>query len=119
MTEAELQLLVIRSQDIDSSAEFYRSIGVDMVEEQHGNGPRHFAAELGRLVFEVYPLGKSDVTSGARLTFAVDNLEIVDSLPEEQVIKAPSYTDRGYLAVVKDPDGHTIELTQNIAHQDS
>ncbi len=110
----ELNLIVIRSDDIDSAAEFYRMIGLPIVEERHGSGPRHYAAELGKLVFEIYPLGKRKSTQDVRLGFFVLSLDdTIWALDETTVIKQPpARTERGYMAVIEDPDGHIVELIQ-------
>ena len=101
----KLSLLVLRCTDIEQSKEFYSTIGMAFVREQHGAGPEHYAFEKDGFVFELYP-GKPDNT---RVGFNVDSLErTVDSL-----------TTRGYevrrtskRALAKDPDGRTVELTE-------
>ena len=52
---ATLNLLVIRAQQPEKLAAFYRLLGVDFHEEQHGSGPRHFCSTEGGSVFEIYP----------------------------------------------------------------
>lgn len=103
-------LLVIRSSDIDRAAEFYAKLGLILKVEKHGSGPRHFAAEIGKTVLEIYPLGNRQPTTDIRLGFLVTSLnavlEYVGSTTEIVV------TEYGYQAVVHDPDGHTIELTE-------
>ena len=105
-----ISLIVIRSKDIDESALFYRQLGMQLAEEKHGNGPRHFATEIGQTVLEIYPLGRKDPTSSLRLGFFVMKL---DTILERLGVEAkPELTDYGYQAVINDPDWHTIELTQ-------
>jgi hypothetical protein len=55
MTSPRLNLIVIRSLDAVRLVAFYRMLGISFVEEQHGNGPVHWAADLDGLVLEVYP----------------------------------------------------------------
>lgn len=50
-----LNLVVIRSADLDRSESFYRTLGLTFTRHRHGAGPEHLSCELGPLVFEVYP----------------------------------------------------------------
>jgi catechol 2,3-dioxygenase-like lactoylglutathione lyase family enzyme len=38
-----LVALVLRCADVDTTAAFYRALGIELVEEQHGTGPRHLS----------------------------------------------------------------------------
>jgi hypothetical protein len=111
---ASLRLVVIRSQDIERSAEFYRTIGLDLVKHRHGTGPEHFAAEQYGWVFEVYPeTVKSGSTRGARVGFNVSDLDLViDKLQRSgsAIVTQPTESEWGRRAVVIDPDGHRVEL---------
>ena len=60
MTGIGLKRLVIKTQDLETATRFYRLIGFNLTEERHGTGPRHFAAEIGQTVFEVYPAKRGD-----------------------------------------------------------
>jgi len=51
-----LNLVVIRSADIERAAAFYKELGLVMIKQQHGNGPEHYSAQLGITIFEIYPL---------------------------------------------------------------
>src|SRR4051812_27334640 len=55
MSNVSLNLLVIRSPDIDRSARFYELLGLSFTKHAHGTGPVHYAGELGSAVFEIYP----------------------------------------------------------------
>src|SRR5262249_2655095 len=47
--------LVIRTIDVARALSFYRALGLDFTEEQHGAGPRHFCCDLGGMILEIYP----------------------------------------------------------------
>jgi predicted enzyme related to lactoylglutathione lyase len=83
---------------------------------RHGNGPEHFAAELCGSVFELYPLSPDGAsTLGTRIGFKVPSVDAaVAGLSDYvgAVVKLPHDSEWGRRAVVKDPDGHRIELTQ-------
>lgn len=66
------------------------------------------------MVFEIYPLSqKSSPTTGMRIGFRVEAVdEIVERLSQVggQILTPPSDSEWGRRAVVKDPDGHVVEL---------
>ena len=89
-------------------------VGVLFQRERHGNGPIHLACE-GAAVFEIYPLGSSQVPStSVRIGLSVDDVDacVDDRIAElgGSIVKAPHDSPWGRRAVVKDPDGHTVEL---------
>lgn len=118
----QINLLVIRTADITTLAKFYEQLGISFHYHQHGNGPFHYSAELEGLVFEIYPLLKSqkNADSSLRLGFDIDNLDdLILKLKQAQVeiIKNPTHTDWGYVAIIKDPDGRKIELKESLPKQ--
>ena len=80
----------------------------------HGNGPEHYASDMCGFVFEIYPQKDADdQTTNTRLGFNVDDVDgVVDLLREidATVVTEPTDTEWGRRAVVKDLDGHTVEL---------
>ena len=109
-------LLVLRVRDIDRAAEFYRKIGLELVIERHGKGPEHYASEIEGFVFEIYPqTDHSQPTTGVRIGFQVHSIDkVVADLAEAgaEVVTAPHDSPWGRRAVVKDTDGHMVELTE-------
>jgi catechol 2,3-dioxygenase-like lactoylglutathione lyase family enzyme len=102
-------LIVLRCADVERAREFYEAIGLVLVAEQHGAGPRHYSATIGETVLELYPR-RSAETRGMRLGLSVPDLAVVVAAVERaggRVVR----TDAAH-AIVEDPDGHTIELTQ-------
>jgi len=92
---------------------FYSSLGARFESERHGNGPEHYAATLSDdLVLEIYP-APDGVTpdSGLRLGFTVSDIE--ETLRSLGQNNAPRQTQWGLRAIVRDPDGRTVELMQN------
>ncbi|MDF1663390.1 MAG: hypothetical protein P1V97_16580, partial [Planctomycetota bacterium] len=59
---AKLSLLVLKTKQMLELKEFYERLGLQFVEEKHGRGPLHFAATLGSLVLEIYPLSDEEST---------------------------------------------------------
>ena len=51
----ELEAVVLRCADIEATRTFYESLGIEVTEERHGTGPKHYSARLGGGVVEFYP----------------------------------------------------------------
>lgn len=68
-------LLVIRASAIETTLEFYRSLGLSFVREQHGAGPIHYSCDLGGFVFEIYPARDGEANDSAMLGFKVESLD--------------------------------------------
>lgn len=104
-----LCLIVLRVRDLETSRCFFEALGCKLVPEQHGRGPRHYSFSFGELVVELFPaLGKN--TSDLRLGMRVSELSAVLAHVEDAggvIVSRHQHT-----AIVKDPDGHTIELAQ-------
>ena len=59
MSTPQINLLVIRTIQPKTLAEFYELLGMEFQYHQHGKGPFHYAATLNDFVFEIYPLLKN------------------------------------------------------------
>jgi lactoylglutathione lyase len=99
------------------AVEFYSLLGLRFTQHRHGNGPEHFAAELGSSVFELYPLAPNVAsTLGTRIGFRIPSLEAVIAALGDYpaaVHSPPKMSPWGLRAVVADPDGHLVELIQS------
>lgn len=120
MSNPVLNLLVLRAASIDQSVSFYSKLGLVFVQEQHGSGPVHYSCTLGATVIEIYP-GKPgsapDRKNAGATTIGVqvENLDlVVESLKKggNTILTEPQDSAWGRRAVVQDPDGRAIELTQ-------
>lgn len=112
---ANLNLVVIRSHEIEKAVQFYTALGLAFIREQHGNGPEHWASTSGRSTFEIYPASQTYDSSGIRIGFEVTSIEsVLGQLTAMGVtIHRPlRESPWGLRAVVRDFDGHTVELTQ-------
>lgn len=108
-------LLVLRSPDIHRAAAFYlRALGIPFALERHGAGPEHYAASVDGFVFELYPVGAGrPPTTSVRIGFRVASVDDLMPLVQDaggEVVSSPRDSAWGRRAVVKDLDGHTIEL---------
>ena len=113
-TSPHLNLLVLRSPDIDRAVKFYTAMGLSFTKHAHGAGPEHYASKMAGLVFEIYPAtSAAPSTASTRIGFMVDSIDDVVRLVAEAgavIVKAPHDSEWGRRAVVKDLDGHTVEL---------
>jgi predicted enzyme related to lactoylglutathione lyase len=109
-----LNLVVLRSSDIDRAAAFYRQVGLLFTRHSHGSGPEHYSSEVSGLVFEIYPLfPKAQPTVGTRIGFRVDSVDQIVLLLAQigaEVLTRLCDTEWGRRAVIKDLDGHVVEL---------
>lgn len=113
----QLNLLVLKTDKMAGQAAFYSALGFTFEQHRHGNGPLHYASTGSNPVLEIYPLPKNITTpdSTSRLGFVVEDLvALVTTLQEINVtiVSPPAQTEWGFTAVVQDPDGRKIELTQ-------
>ena len=111
-----LNLVVIRSVDLDRSEAFYGALGLFFDRHSHGSGPEHLATDPYKdgYVFEIYPANEQvGSTKGTRIGFNVDAVDAyVDELVAAggKITQAPHDSEWGRRAVVTDPDGHKVEL---------
>lgn len=116
MTPTALNLIVLRSADLERAARFYECLGLKFAQHRHGSGVEHLAAELGGMVFELYPLSSNGAsTLGTRIGFCIPSLETaIAALRDypEAIISPPQDSEWGLRAIVADPDGHRVELVQ-------
>jgi predicted enzyme related to lactoylglutathione lyase len=117
MESVSLKLLVLKTHDLAAACRFYRALGFTLTEEQHGRGAVHFSAPLGDGVLELYPLPPDQpADASTRIGFAISNLDAtIAGITEAggQIEKTPRETPWGYMAVVLDSDGRSVELYQN------
>jgi lactoylglutathione lyase len=122
MAKPVLNLIVLRAINLADTLKFYQSLGLEFVEEKHGAEPTHYSSELNGVVIEIYPdkgSAPSDQksASGIFLGFQINSIErTLETLKKlEIVITTPlQKTEWGFRAVVRDPDGRAVELTQRV-----
>ena len=109
-----LNLVVLRSPDIHRAAKFYNALGLLFTEHSHSSGPVHYSSEVSGLVFEIYPATSNLAsTTSTRIGFNVDSVDSLIPLLLQagaQIVSPPTDSEWGRRAVVKDLDGHTVEL---------
>lgn len=113
---ARLNLVVLRARDAQRLAAFYSNLGLNFVRHRHGAGPEHFASEDGGGVFEIYPArADAEPTRELRLGFEVADVQLAVARlagTGAEIISAPAASPWGLRAVIKDIEGHKVELTE-------
>jgi predicted enzyme related to lactoylglutathione lyase len=108
-----VMLLVLRCTDVERARKFYEALGLAFTAEQHRAGPLHYSTTIGQTILELYPR-RSAETRGLRFGLLVSDVAAALGVVERaggKVVRAESA--QAPLAIVEDPDGHTIELMQS------
>jgi catechol 2,3-dioxygenase-like lactoylglutathione lyase family enzyme len=115
-----LTLIVLRAADLEATRAFYLALGLPLAEERHGNGPLHYSADLGGTVLEIYPgrpgsapdRGSGGATlHGFRVASLGAALAALEALGAP-VVTPPRPSPWDLRAVVLDPDGRAVELSE-------
>lgn len=115
MSGGALGLIVLRTKHIQKVIAWYGLLGVEIEKEKHENTRSTYVANLDGLLLEFLPLSEemNAPEPNVRLGFVVDDLDktLADLKANATVvINPPQSTSRGYRAVVRDPDGRSIEI---------
>jgi lactoylglutathione lyase len=120
LSSSSLNLVVIRSRDIEQAVRFYSHLGLRFHKQQHDGGPEHYSTKIGNTVFEIYPQSQQGASSlGVRLGFVVNSLsDVPNEMRDDSVNVITQLWKRewGYGCVVEDFDGHKVELTEKCAN---
>lgn len=118
-----LNALILWSAQAKRVAAYYRMLGVPLEDEDHGDGHVHQACELGPVHMAVYdadgpnrPPPQRREAGGALIGFKVPDLDAViarlQAAGEHRELVAKQTMDWGVRVVLTDPDGRSVELTQ-------
>jgi catechol 2,3-dioxygenase-like lactoylglutathione lyase family enzyme len=111
----KLNLLVLRTAKLEDMRTFYSALGARFKKERHRDGPEHYAATLNDdFVLELYPaMDGAMPDAGLRLGLRVDDIgETLRSIGQSAALHQ---TQWGLCALVRDPDGRTVELVESQA----
>lgn len=121
--EPKLELLVLRTNDLQRAKEFYSCLGFKFIEEKHGSGPTHYSTQIHNTVMEIYPGTEAEPLSprnagAVMLGLTVESLnQVIEKLAEigispERPIRE---TELGKTTTILDVDGRFIQLTEPIS----
>lgn len=119
----EVASLVLYASDRRRTAAFYRTLGLDLVDERHDGGPEHSVTNLGSVHFAVYQADRPDPAQpppwhqpGCSFPGVwVEDLEATTGALRSAghpVLLDHETRSWGCRTVVADPDGRPIELNQ-------
>lgn len=118
----EMASIVLFAEDADRTIRFYRAAGVDLQDEDHGDGFVHSATDVGDVHFAVFEASTKDEktspwrTSGSTFVgFYVPSLDrTATSLTSlgAQVLLEHQVKPWGCRMVFEDPDGRAVEINQ-------
>ena len=109
---ARLDLLILRSENIKRLKEFYSSLLMTKFEKHADHGPAHYGAILGEVLIELYPT-KKRISNLDSPGFKVGNIdEVIQRVGNQCVYREPYQNSYGKFAMLKDPDGRLVHLTE-------
>ena len=113
----KLNLVVLRTEKPKELLGLYEQLGLQFEYHRHGKGTWHYSVTIEGIVFEIYPLLKSQTTadSSLRLGFTIKGLDKKIAQLKQQdveIVSEPKESEYGYFAVIKDLDGRKIELKE-------
>jgi lactoylglutathione lyase len=108
----KLNLVVLRSADIEAARSFYECFDMGFQRHRHGQGPEHYAAEHDDIVFEIYPAAGQAEPDSAGLGFVVADLRATTArLCDAGYTPGEISTNAwGTTFVVRDSDGRRVEV---------
>lgn len=111
----KLKLIVIKTENIHKTVEFYKMLNLSFDYHKHNNSPYHYTTTIDKTILEIYPLPKNKeyINNNLRLGFQIKNFnKTIKKLKENNInfLLKPQKTEFGYLAIVKDYDNNKIEL---------
>lgn len=117
---SDVGALILFTSRVDEVVAFYRALGVPLEAEEHGDGVKHFACELGATHFAVFPGRAGDALehkSGGSEFFGLSVASVDAALAAAKSrgaaeVQPPTRYPWGVRALVRDPDGRTVELFQ-------
>ncbi len=113
---SSVNLITLYCQDLEASLAFYSALELVFAEEQHGNGPRHFAASAASLVVELYPESeRQPATRGLLIGIAVPHRQSCMEKISRNAIVSEDWASRigsGKPIILRDPDGNRVYLEE-------
>ena len=110
-----LGLLVIRSDDMDQAADFYKALGLALVKHNHPPCGEHYSTVGEGCVFEICQRKKAAVKTPLVFGFNVSCVERAVQAAVAKggvLIRGPELTEWGKSSVVTDLDGNSVILMQ-------
>jgi predicted enzyme related to lactoylglutathione lyase len=113
--------IILWSEQLKETLNFYQAIGFVLVEEKHKNGPIHFSSQVGTILLEIYGGEKSETklkhkeAGSTQLCLAVSSVDEVYANALRigaPIFSQPRTTHWGRSVALFDPDGRLLELIE-------
>lgn len=104
----KLYLMVIFTNQLSDSIEFYQKLGFTLNKEKFDQGPEHFCMTLGDTVFDLFP-SNDEPTQNLRFGIELDettDISAISSLAKETY----DIGDGKAYSVLHDPNGNIVEV---------
>jgi lactoylglutathione lyase len=121
-TPEQFSSLILFTGRIEQARAFYRAVGLQLHDEDHGGGPVHYATDISGVHFAIYDTkdspGRAPQWREAGSSFpgfyvtSLDDAMAALTAQGAPVLRAHQAMDWGCRAVVEDPDGRPIEINQ-------
>lgn len=113
-----VDLVVIRSDAMEQSAAFYSELGLQLIKHSHPPCGEHFSTTGPGCIFEIYSRRTNQLpTTSVVLGFKVADIDraVAAALGLGASLKRPvEDTEWGRIATIRDLDGHTVMLRQEL-----
>jgi predicted enzyme related to lactoylglutathione lyase len=118
-----VSVIVIWTERLKEMVTFYKTLGLPLEEEHHGEGPIHYACEIGASHFAIFEATGGDAirrNNGGctQIGFQVSSVEDAFAASQKlgaSVVWEPRNMPWGKAALVCDPDGRPVELNEPAA----
>jgi catechol 2,3-dioxygenase-like lactoylglutathione lyase family enzyme len=107
----EMKSVVLTSNTIDHTAEFYRTVlGVPLEEEHHGGTSRHWACALGSMHFAIHERATFWLRTDAVVSFTVEDFNALQARLAAHGVDIVARTKIGPMDFIalRDPDGRYV-----------
>jgi predicted enzyme related to lactoylglutathione lyase/3-polyprenyl-4-hydroxybenzoate decarboxylase len=111
--------IVLTCADLETSAAFYRELGLPLKHEDHGEGPVHYACDLGPVHVALFAADEAGTAPSRRAAgsglVGLQVASVEDAFARAvaaggEGVQEPADFPWGRRALVKDPDGRVVEL---------
>lgn len=113
--------IILKTEKVSEAHEFYAALGLPLGQSDNEEGPKHYTCEIGPIHFAIYELDpwtgpeRRNKTHDTMVGFCTENIEALmktlDAMNVKVIIPVEE-TEQGFRAVVLDPDGRPVELSQ-------
>ncbi len=114
---ARVVAYIVRSLNLPEVIEFYRAIGLNTQEEQHGIDPKHHTISpiASSMLLEVYPQtpNQEQDTVVVEVESIEKVLKNIEKIRGVVVIGSIKKAERGRLQIVQEPGGRRVMLLEN------